>query len=83
MEQVLSENNLVISVDAMGRDNSPRIVVEGIARAHKDNPDIKFLLFGDETKVNEEIKRFPQIKKFFPLNCIKKRCILKKMQIGG
>ena len=67
MEQVLSENNLVISVDAMGGDNSPRIVVEGIARAHKNNPDIKFLLFGDETKVNEEIKRFPEIKKFCAL----------------
>lgn len=67
MEQVLSENNLVISVDAMGGDNSPRIVVEGIAKAHKNNPDIKFLLFGDETKVNEEIKRFPQIKKFCTL----------------
>ena len=47
----MSENNLVISVDAMGGDNSPRVVVEGIAIAHKNNPDIKFLLFGDEIKV--------------------------------
>ena len=64
MEQVLSENNLVISVDAMGGDNSPRVVVEGIAIAHKNNPDIKFLLFGDETKVAEEMKRFPVLKSF-------------------
>ena len=42
MEQVLSDNNLVISVDAMGGDNSPRVVVEGINIAHKSNPDIPF-----------------------------------------
>ena len=64
MEQVLSDNNLVISVDAMGGDHSPRIVVEGIAIAHKNNPDIKFLLYGDETKVNEEIKMFPSVREY-------------------
>lgn len=60
----MSENNLVISVDAMGGDNSPRVVVEGINIAHKNNADMKFLLFGDEVKVNEEIKRFPQMKEY-------------------
>ena len=48
----------------MGGDNSPRVVVEGIALAHKNNPDIKFLLFGDEPKVNEEMKKFPALKNF-------------------
>lgn len=57
-------NNLVISIDAMGGDNSPRVVVEGIVLAHKNNPDIQFLLFGDEAKVNEEIKRFPAMKEY-------------------
>ena len=47
----MSENNLVISVDAMGGDNSPRVVVEGINLAHKKNPDIHFILFGDEEKI--------------------------------
>ncbi len=60
----MSENNLVISIDAMGGDNSPRVVVEGVALAHKNNPDIKFLLFGDEAKVLEEMKKFPQLKSF-------------------
>ena len=60
----MSDNNLVISVDAMGGDNSPRIVVEGINLAHKNNPDIKFLMFGDEAKVSEEMKRFPQMKEY-------------------
>ncbi|MBR2137387.1 MAG: phosphate acyltransferase PlsX [Alphaproteobacteria bacterium] len=60
----MSDNNLVISVDAMGGDHSPRVVVEGIALAHKENPDMKFLLFGDETKVNDEMKKFPALKDF-------------------
>lgn len=60
----MSDNNLVISIDAMGGDNSPRVVVEGIALAHKKNPDIKFLLFGDATQVNAELKRFPKLNKF-------------------
>ncbi len=63
----MSDNNLVISVDAMGGDNSPRIVVEGINLAHKNNPDIKFLMFGDEAKVSEEMKRFPQMKEYCTL----------------
>jgi glycerol-3-phosphate acyltransferase PlsX len=61
MEQVLSENNLVISLDAMGGDDSPRVVVEGVALAHKNNPDIKFLLYGDENAVSAEVKRFPDM----------------------
>ncbi len=48
MEQVLSESNLVISIDAMGGDNSPKVVIEGLALAHKRNPDIRFLVYGDE-----------------------------------
>lgn len=45
-------NNLVISIDAMGGDNSPRVVIEGLAIAAKTNKDAKFLLFGDEAKIN-------------------------------
>lgn len=60
----MSENNLVISIDAMGGDNSPRIVVEGISLAHKKNQDIRFLLFGDEAKVAEEMKRFPKMNEY-------------------
>ncbi len=71
MEQVLSDNNLVISVDAMGGDKSPRIVIEGLAIAAKQNPDIRFLLFGDELRVKEEMKKFPSLNKVCTvINCI-------------
>lgn len=59
----MSDSNLVISVDAMGGDNSPRVVVEGINIAYRNNQDIRFLLFGDEIKVNAELKRFPKLQK--------------------
>ena len=50
----MSESNLVISIDAMGGDNSPKVVIEGLALAHKRNPDIRFLVYGDEPKVTAE-----------------------------
>lgn len=56
-------SNLVISVDAMGGDNSPRVVIEGLAIAAKKNPDVRFLLFGDENKVNPILNQFPSLKK--------------------
>ena len=62
MEQVLSENNLVISVDAMGGDKSPQVVIEGLAIAAKHNRDIRFLVFGDEEQVQAELKKYPILK---------------------
>ena len=62
MEQVLSDN-LVISIDAMGGDNSPRVVIEGLAIAAKKNPDVRFLLFGDEGKVLPILNTYPNLKK--------------------
>ncbi len=62
MEQVLSDN-LVISIDAMGGDNSPRVVIEGLVLAAKKNPDIRFLLFGDENRVNSILKEYPELSK--------------------
>ena len=54
---------MVISVDAMGGDNSPRVVIEGLAIAAKKHPDIKFLVFGDTALVNPILQRFPELAK--------------------
>ena len=56
-------NNLVISIDAMGGDKSPRVVIEGLAIAAKKNPDVRFLLFGDDAKVTPILNQFPELKK--------------------
>ncbi len=58
----MSENNLVISVDAMGGDKSPQVVIEGLAIAAKHNRDIRFLVFGDEEQVQAELKKYPILK---------------------
>jgi phosphate acyltransferase len=39
---------IVVSVDAMGGDRGPATVVAGLARSAGNNPDIAFLLHGDE-----------------------------------
>lgn len=54
-------HNLVISIDAMGGDNSPRVVIEGLAIAARKNPDAKFLLFGNEAAINEIMKNHPEL----------------------
>lgn len=56
-------NNLVISIDAMGGDKSPRVVIEGLAIAAKKNHDIRFILFGDEAKVYPILNQYPDLKK--------------------
>lgn len=57
----LSEK-LVISLDAMGGDNAPHIVVEGVRLAHKRFPDVHFLLHGDEKSLEEMLQDYPDVK---------------------
>lgn len=59
----MSNSNLVISIDAMGGDNSPRVVIEGLALTAKKNPDARFILFGNETKILEYLNNYPELKK--------------------
>lgn len=44
-------HRLTIAVDAMGGDNAPDAVVDGVARARTRFPNVHFLLFGDETRL--------------------------------
>lgn len=55
-------DNLVISIDAMGGDNSPKVVIEGLSIVVDKNPDVKFLLFGDEERVGSLLKEFPKLR---------------------
>ena len=42
-----------IAVDAMGGDNAPQAIVEGINLAKKDFPEIEFLLYGKEAEIKK------------------------------
>ena len=41
----------VIAVDAMGGDNAPQAIVEGVNQAIADFKDIEIQLYGDESKI--------------------------------
>ncbi|MFP9179049.1 phosphate acyltransferase PlsX [Enterococcus faecalis] len=44
-----------IAVDAMGGDNAPQAIVEGIMLAKQDFPDIEFQLYGKEAEIKKYI----------------------------
>ena len=46
-----------IAIDAMGGDTGPAAIVAGIARAHRKDHSLQFLLFGDEKIVRAELKK--------------------------
>ena len=48
---------VTISVDAMGGDRGPAPVVAGMARALADNPEIRFILHGDASKLTPLLAR--------------------------
>lgn len=53
---------VTLSIDAMGGDNAPEMVVEGIAIAAEWLPDVDFLLFGKEALLAPILQRTPHIK---------------------
>lgn len=50
---------LVISVDAMGGDRGPAVVVVGVAAAARSNPDVSFILHGDEAVLRPLLDKKP------------------------
>ena len=53
---------LIISLDAMGGDHAPDIVIEGAGIARERVPNLKFIIFGDETRIVPLLTRFPILK---------------------
>ena len=50
---------LTLSIDAMGGDNAPNMVVEGIETSLSHLAKVKFLLFGDEVKLAPLLENHP------------------------
>lgn len=44
---------LVISIDAMGGDNAPQSVIEGVSLVAKKEPSVFFFLYGDEAQIKK------------------------------
>ncbi|MBC9247693.1 phosphate acyltransferase PlsX [Paracoccus sp. 11-3] len=52
-----NRDGVVISVDAMGGDNGPSAVVAGMAESADKNPEIRFIVHGDEVQLRRLIGR--------------------------
>lgn len=51
-----------IAIDAMGGDDAPKVIIEGVLVAAEAFPDTTMVLYGDETKINEHMtKTLPNI----------------------
>src|ERR1044071_7623926 len=51
--------SLAISLDAMGGDNAPEMVIRGADIARQRFPNAHFLFFGDEKRLKPMIDRLP------------------------
>jgi glycerol-3-phosphate acyltransferase PlsX len=52
-----------ISIDAMGGDHGPEVVVPGAAIAHDRRPDTEFLFIGDEKRIAPLLEKEKRLKK--------------------
>jgi len=52
------QNGLVISLDGMGGDHAPHVVVEGAHLARQKYPQASFIIFGDENKIRPLLKKY-------------------------
>ncbi|MCP5373511.1 MAG: phosphate acyltransferase PlsX [Hyphomicrobiales bacterium] len=55
--------NLILSIDAMGGDNAPEMVVEGLTIALDRHPDARFLLYGDEARLKPFLDAHARLRK--------------------
>ena len=53
-----------IAVDAMGGDNSPKKIIEGIEKSLKKNKKNFFYIYGDENLLTKEISKKKLVKNY-------------------
>jgi glycerol-3-phosphate acyltransferase PlsX len=51
----------IISIDAMGGDAGPEMVIAGVAIAHERRPELHFVLFGDEPRITRLVAAHPAL----------------------
>jgi phosphate acyltransferase len=58
----LTQQKLIIALDAMGGDVGPEVVVPGAALSCARNAEVQFLFFGDEAKISALLDQHPKLK---------------------
>ncbi len=64
MSGTLNLNSITISIDAMGGDFGPESAIPGLAIVHKDHPELRFLIYGDENRI------YPLLNKYKSLSAV-------------
>jgi phosphate acyltransferase len=57
----MTEAGPKIAIDAMGGDNGPAAIVAGVARAHRRDAELRFVIYGDEKLIRPELERNSRI----------------------
>jgi glycerol-3-phosphate acyltransferase PlsX len=52
---------IILSIDAMGGDAGPDMVIPGAALAVERRPDLRFLIYGDSSIIAPLIKAHPRL----------------------
>jgi glycerol-3-phosphate acyltransferase PlsX len=52
-----------ISIDAMGGDHGPSVVIPALAKVAKRRPDVNFIVFGRTEAIRPELDKFPALAK--------------------
>ena len=58
------DNKIIIAVDAMGGENSPKKIVDGIELSLKESNENFFKLYGNKDKLNFLVNQKPKIKNY-------------------
>jgi glycerol-3-phosphate acyltransferase PlsX len=53
---------ITLALDAMGGDQAPHSVIEGANLALQLNPSLRFLLFGDQDRLDPLLEKYPSLK---------------------
>ena len=54
-------NQIIIAVDAMGGDNSPNKVIEGVSIHSKTSNDVHYKIFGDTNLIIPLVKKLTNL----------------------
>ena len=62
----LSKSEVTLALDAMGGDNAPKKIIDGITHNHNNHKKNFYLIFGNENEIYKNIKDKLD-KKFFDI----------------
>ena len=65
-------SNIKIAVDAMGGDNSPGKIIDGIIHHHKTNNNVFYKIFGDESEIIKRLDKKIDEKNYKIINTLNK-----------